>query len=221
MLNKLLVSPSIIASDLTLMGSLVKEFDKEIVDLLHIDVMDGNFVPNITFGPDHIASLKKHTSIPLDIHLMIKNPEHSLDRYCDLDPWAVTIHYESTSFPVRLLQRIRERGSRAGLTINPATPVSAIVDLLPYCDMVLIMSVEPGFYGQSFLPEALGRIAQLKSYIDSMKAPTVIQVDGGITSKNIRSVVEAGASVIVAGSSAFSGGLIHENITALKKAARG
>jgi len=217
--NNILLSPSMLASDLTCLGSQVKEFDSSIVDLLHMDVMDGNFVPNITFGPGYISQLKKHTDIPLDVHLMIEKPENSIDEYLKSDPWCITIHYESTRFPIRLINEIKKAGTPGGISINPATPAESIFDILPYADMVLVMSVDPGFGGQSFMPEALKKIEKIQTFIAKEQLNVKIQVDGGITTNNIGSVVKAGASVIVAGSSAFKDGKVNENVTILKQAA--
>ncbi len=214
--KKILISPSIIASDLTTIGERVRTFDSGLVDLLHLDVMDGNFVPNLTFGPGYISSLKKHSPIPLDVHLMIERPERSIQEYIDIAPWAITIHYESTRFPARLLQQIRNAGIVAGISLNPATPVESIFDLIPYADMVLIMSVDPGFYGQAFMEPAVGRIRKLSAFLASMPDRKVmIQVDGGIGPGNIARVVSAGATVIVAGNSAFKGGDVNKNVKEL------
>ncbi len=212
----MLISPSIIASDLTTMGMRVKTFDSGLVDLLHLDVMDGNFVPNLTFGPGYIRDLKKQSSIPLDVHLMIEHPERSIQDYIDIAPWAITIHYESTRFPARILQQIQKAGIIAGISINPATPVESVFDLLPYADMVLIMSVDPGFYGQSFMEPAIGRIQKLSKFLASMpERKVLVQVDGGIGPDNIARVVAAGADIIVAGNSAFKGGDVNKNIKEL------
>jgi ribulose-phosphate 3-epimerase len=218
--KKILISPSIIASDLTVIGEQVKSFDPVLVSLLHCDVMDGNFVPNLTFGPGFILDLKRHTDIPLDVHLMIEKPELSISQYLKAKPWALTIHYESTRFPARLLSEIRSAGVLSGLSINPATPVEAVYDLLPYTDLVLIMSVDPGFYGQAFMEPAIGRIRTLAEHIRKSGNEAVrIEVDGGIGTGNIAAVVRAGAEIIVAGNSAFKGGDIHANIRALLKSA--
>ena len=217
--DKILISPSIIATDLTTLGEKVRDFDPSVIDLLHIDVMDGHFVPNLTFGPAYVKSLAEHTDIPLDIHLMIEKPEGDISSYMDMSPWGITIHYESTRFPARLLAEIRERKIIAGLSINPATPVEATFDLLSYADMVLVMSVDPGFYGQAFMKPALKRIERLADFArrEGLK-DLIIQVDGGINSDNIKDVVSAGARVIVAGGSAFRGGRVNENVALLKAA---
>ncbi|HPS58822.1 MAG TPA: ribulose-phosphate 3-epimerase [Spirochaetota bacterium] len=217
--SKILISPSIIAGDLSTAGTDVQQFDPGIVDLLHMDVMDGNFVPNLTFGPGFIRSIKKHTPIPLDVHLMIEKPELSLESYIEIAPWCIVIHYESTRFPGRSLAAIRKAGIKSGIALNPATPVEAVYDFLPYCDLVLIMSVEPGFYGQSFMENSLGRIKKLKEYIDRKNLNIMIQVDGGINSSNIKDVVSAGAGIIVAGSSAYKDMKVNLNTAELKKAA--
>ncbi len=218
----ILLSPSIIASDLSTMGRDVSAFDPSAFDLLHLDVMDGNFVPNLTFGPGYIKSLKAHTAIPLDVHLMIESPELSVERYLELAPWCVTIHYESTKFPSRLLQLIRRSGVRAGLSVNPATPLEAIFDLCSECDLVLVMSVDPGFYGQPFMPASLDRIRRLREFLDGRPggAATLIQVDGGISIKNIASVAAAGARVVVAGNAVFGAGDPNRAAFELKKAAQ-
>ncbi len=225
MTKNISISPSIIAADLSRMGEIVETFDPAVIDLLHIDVMDGHFVPNMTFGPAYIGGLKKHSAIPLDIHLMIERPEDTMDRYLALEPWCVTFHYEATRFPARLLREIKDAGPRAGITINPATPVESVFDILPYADMVLIMSVDPGFYGQKFMPEALGRIKKLADFAASQgQNDLIIQVDGGVNNDNIKSIVDAGAGILVAGGAAFKGdpfkaGTVNNNVAVLKKAA--
>lgn len=218
--NKIYISPSLIASDLTMMGSIVSGFSSDFIDLLHMDVMDGHFVPNLTFGPGYISALSKHTEIPFDVHLMIEKPEDSLESYMKCSPWGITIHYESTRFPARLLSLIRDSGAVAGVSINPATPVENLFDILEYSDMVLIMSVDPGFYGQAFMPAAINRIEKLNNFINKNGLNTAIQIDGGIGLSNIADVVKAGANIIVAGNSLFKGGDPNAGAKALKDACR-
>ena len=216
--NKVIISPSIIAGDLSTIGVDAAAYNSDIIDMLHMDVMDGNFVPNLTFGPGYIESLKKHTKIPIDIHLMIEKPENSLKRYMELNPEYITIHYESTKFPARYLNLIRENGINSGLALNPATPIEAVFDLIEYCDMILIMSVDPGFYGQPFMRRSISRIIRLKEYLLLNNFHKVkIEVDGGINEMNIKDVVSAGADIIVAGNSLFKEGDIHQNALKLKK----
>lgn len=201
--DTILLSPSIIATDLSCLGSVVSSFDSSYIHFLHIDVMDGNFVPNITIGPGYIQNLQHHTDIPFDIHLMIQKPELSLQSFIDCKPYFLTIHFESTRQPVRLLQFIKKSGIKAGVSINPATPVEQLFDILEYTDMILIMSVEPGFYGQKFIPSSLKKIEKLNTFIHTNNLQVIIEVDGGINEENITDVVKAGARVIVAGSSVF------------------
>ncbi len=219
--GSVLISPSIIAADLATFGHDVAKLDPGVVDFLHIDVMDGCFVPNLTFGPGYIKNLISHTNIPLDVHLMIASPESSLSRYIELTPKIITIHYESTRFPIRILDQIRSSGTMAGLSFNPATPISNVVDLLPYLDMVLLMSVDPGFYGQKFLEISMRRIMELRELISKagLSENVMIQVDGGITQENIAAVVRAGARIVVAGNAAFHNGAVNENVSKLKESA--
>jgi ribulose-phosphate 3-epimerase len=210
--GKILISPSIIASNLSAMADIARGFDKNLVELLHMDVMDGNFVPNLTFGPGYIKSLKSKVEIPMDVHLMINKPENSIDSYLELNPWVITIHYESTLFPFRLLDLIKKEGILSAIAINPATPVESIFDLLSEADMVLIMSVDPGFSGQSFIPASLKKIEKLKNFCIKENLDCHIQVDGGVNLDNISSIVKAGADILVAGSSVFNSKDMNENV---------
>jgi len=219
-LNKVIISPSIIAGDLSTIGIDVKNYNSDIIDMLHMDIMDGNFVPNLTFGPGFIEDLKKHTNIPIDVHLMIEKPENSIKRYIELNPKYITIHYESAKFHARYLNLIRESGINSGLALNPSTPIEAAFDLIEYCDMILIMSVDPGFYGQPFMKQSISKISRLKEHLLSKNFNKVkIQVDGGINETNIKDVVSAGADIIVAGNSLFKEGDINQNALKLKKIA--
>ncbi|MCL1833340.1 MAG: ribulose-phosphate 3-epimerase [Leptospirales bacterium] len=218
--NEVIISPSIIASDLSTIGIDAETYNSDIIDMLHMDIMDGNFVPNLTFGPGFIENLKKHTKIPIDIHLMIEKPENSLARYIELNPEYITLHYESTKYHARYLNLIRESKIKSGLALNPSTPIEAIFDLIEYSDMILIMSVDPGFYGQPFMKQSISKIGRLKEHLllngfDKVK----IQVDGGINEINIKDVVSAGVDIVVAGNSIFKEGDINQNTLKLKKIA--
>jgi ribulose-phosphate 3-epimerase len=218
--NKVIISPSIIAGDLSTIGVDVETYNPDIIDMLHMDIMDGNFVPNLTFGSGFIENLKKHTNIPIDIHLMIEKPENSLKKYIELNPEYITIHYESTKFHARYLNLIRENGICSSIALNPSTPIEAIFDLIEYCDMILIMSVDPGFYGQPFMKQSISKIGRLKEHLLSNNYNKVkIEVDGGINETNIKDVVSVGADIIVAGNSIFKKGDINQNTLNLKKIA--
>lgn len=219
--KRVLISPSVIAADLSTIGNKAKELNPDIVDLLHIDVMDGHFVPNLTIGPGFVKGLKANTNIPLDVHLMIEKPEDSIQKYIEQKPWCIVIHYEATRFPARVLKLISEAGIRAGIALNPATPVEVIFDIHEYADLALIMSVDPGFYGQSFMSSSLNKIKRLKRFIDdnNLGERLAIQVDGGISKDNIAPVAQSGARIIVAGSSAFGSGDVNRNVEDLKKIA--
>ena len=177
--------------------------DRSAAQWVHIDVMDGVFVPNISFGFPVLAPIRRATTKLLDVHLMIVEPEKYALRFVEAGADLVTIHYEATADPAACLRAIRAAGARAGISIKPATPVGVLRDLLPLLDLVLVMSVEPGFGGQSFIPEALDKIRELRTLIDRAGTATLIEVDGGISARNAREVFEAGADAVVAGSAVF------------------
>ena len=197
------VSPSVLTSDFLTLSDSIKKLEDAGVDMLHLDVMDGIFVPNISFGNPVIKSIKAHTKLPLDVHLMIDRPHRYIEdfaRYADL----LGFHYEAGSDNAELLKKIRELGCKSCITIKPATKAEEIFNLLTLCDMVLVMSVEPGFGGQKFMPQAIDKIKAIKAEIDRQQLSVDIEVDGGINAETAPLAVAAGANVLVAGNYIFS-----------------
>lgn len=197
------VSPSVLSADFLDMKKDLASLKEAGVDMLHIDVMDGIFVPNISFGIPVIQSIKKHTDIPLDVHLMIDRPHRYIKEFAAVSDW-LGFHYEAGSDVEATLKEIRELGCKSCLTIKPATPAEEIFRYLPLCDMVLVMSVEPGFGGQKFMPESLCKVTALKKEAERQNLTLEIEIDGGINGKTAPAAVEAGVTVLVAGSYVFS-----------------
>ena len=197
------IAPSLLACDFAEMGAAVRAVDTAGADALHLDVMDGTFVPNISFGLPVVEALRPHTHLPFDVHLMIVEPERYLERFAKAGADWITVHYEACADPRAALTAIRELGCLSGLSIKPGTPPEEILPCLPYCDLVLIMTVEPGFGGQALIPECLEKIPYLKREIARLGLRTVIEVDGGINRKTVAAVRAAGADILVAGSSVF------------------
>jgi ribulose-phosphate 3-epimerase len=213
------IAPSILAADLADLASAVRLCEDGGAQLIHVDVMDGHFVPNLTFGPPVIVDLAGRTRVGFDIHLMVSNPEALLDRYLDSGPAWVSIHHEVTEEPGRLAARIRERGAGAGVAINPATPLDELLPYLDQLDFVVLMSVVPGFAGQAFHPEALDKARRLRAIIDERDLHVSIEMDGGIKPGNLDEVAAAGVDVAVVGSGVFAADQPVETLVDLRRQA--
>lgn len=210
------IAPSILSADFSKLGEDIEELHNAGADFIHIDVMDGNFVPNISFGMPIIRAIKNRTDKIFDVHLMIENPSRYIDDFVAAGADLITIHYEAEKHIDRAIQYIKSKGVKVAVALNPGTPTSVLKDIIAELDMVLIMSVNPGFGGQKFIPYSLNKIREVREMSIKYNKDLMIQVDGGIDKNNIKSVVEAGANVIVAGSAVFANGKIHENIVALR-----
>lgn len=198
------IAPSILSANFAAMGEAVSRLSAQGADWVHFDVMDGNFVPNITFGPDMCKAIRPLTDLPIDVHLMVEHPSDWIEPFRKAGADILTIHVESSERHLhRVLQSIHAAGMRAGVVLNPATPIDACIHLLPECDLVLLMSVNPGFGGQSFIPETLRKIRSLRSEICARGLETLIEIDGGVNPETAKSCIEAGADVLVAGSAVF------------------
>jgi len=202
-MSQVKITPSILSADFARLGEEVAALEAAGADGVHVDVMDGHFVPNLTIGPPVIAALKGHTSLPLDVHLMIQNADEYLEDYARAGAAVITVHAEACPHLHRTLQRIRELGVSPAVTLNPATPLSAIEYVLTSVEMVLIMSVNPGFGGQEFIPFCVEKVARLRDMIAQRGLAIPIQVDGGISEKTIAPLAAAGAGVFVSGSAVF------------------
>lgn len=198
------IAPSILSADFSKMGEEICSLQASGADVIHCDVMDGVFVNNITFGIKMVEDIRKHTSLPLDCHLMIVHPEKYVERFAKAGADIITVHYEACQDNLaEVLNLIRSTGVKCGAVINPDTPVEKIADVIPLCDMVLVMSVFPGFGGQKFIPEALDKLREVRAIVESLGKDIDVEIDGGVTAENVELVKAAGANVIVAGSAVF------------------
>ena len=218
-MSSILIAPSILASDFANLSGQIELATKGGADWLHLDIMDGHFVPNITIGPPVVAAVKKHTKLPLDVHLMIQQPDRYLEAFRSAGADIITVHQETCSHLHRTVSRIKELGAKAGVALNPATPVATLNDIIKEVDLVLIMSVNPGFGGQRFIPECLRRISETRVLAQSHGKTPYIEVDGGIDPQTAPLVVRAGANVLVAGTAVFHQPEIPKAVAALRKSA--
>jgi ribulose-phosphate 3-epimerase len=211
-----MIAPSILSADGSRLGDEITAVEAAGADWIHIDVMDGHFVPNLTIGPGLVASIRKTTRLPFDVHLMIENPERYIDAFAEAGSDWITIHLEATVHLQRTVALIREKGIKAGVSLNPATPLVQIEPILPDIDLLLIMTVNPGFGGQKFIEGSLPRIRQAREMIRTLAPKVLLEVDGGVTLNNIRPIADAGADILVAGSAIFGSGDYAETIGAMK-----
>ncbi len=211
-----LIAPSILSADFSCLGEEVKSVEKAGAHLLHLDIMDGLFVPNLTFGPLVISALRPHTSLPFDVHLMIIHPERYIKDFAEAGADLICIHAEATPHLHRAITQIKEQEKLAGVSLNPHTPLEVLDYVLDLLDFVLIMTVNPGFGGQKFIPQCLPKIERLKNILIKRGLPTLIEVDGGINSKTALSVLQAGADILVAGSAIFGQEDYQKAISVLK-----
>ena len=215
------IAPSILSADFSRLGEEIRAVEKAGADLIHIDVMDGHFVPNLTIGPAVVASLRKVTALPFDVHLMIEKPEFYIDAFIAAGSDIVTVHVEASTHLHRTVSQIKEKGRKAGVSLNPATPLSAVEQILPDIDLLLVMTVNPGFGGQKFISGMTAKIGKARDLIRGGKRPVLLEVDGGITVENIRGAAEAGADIAVAGASVFGSGDYAGTIGRMKARVKG
>jgi len=214
------LAPSILSADFARLGEQIDEVARAGADYVHVDVMDGHFVPNITIGAPVVASIRRATTLPLDVHLMIEHPERYVSQFAQAGADIITVHVEASAHLHATIRLIKELGAKAGVSLNPPTPLSVIEEFLPHVDLVLVMSVNPGFGGQSFIPETLPRVADMRKLLNNRELHAELEVDGGINADNAPDIVAAGADILVAGNSIFGAQEgISEAIRRLREAA--
>ena len=210
------IAPSILSADFSRLGEEILAVEAAGADMIHIDVMDGHFVPNITIGPGPVKALRKITTLPFDVHLMIEHPERYIDAFADAGSDVITVHVESAHHLHRLIAQIKEKGIKAGVSLNPATPLVQIEPIIGDVDVLLVMTVNPGFGGQKFIPQSISKIGKVRELVNSAAPGVAIEVDGGVTLDNIQSIAEAGADIFVAGAAVFGSGNYRETLKAMK-----
>jgi len=213
------ISPSILSADFSILGEEIKSLEKAGADLIHVDVMDGHFVPNITMGPPIIKMIRKCTKLPFDVHLMISPVEKYIKDFAEAGSDIITVHPEATDNLKRAVKTIKSLGKKAGVSLNPKTPISVLMDVINEIDLILIMSVNPGFAGQSFMSEVLPKVKELRQIINEKKLKIDIEIDGGINFETAPLAVKAGANILVSGTTIFTGGSLKENILKLRNCA--
>ena len=218
MAQNIKISPSILSADFSILGDEIKNLEKAGADLIHVDVMDGHFVQNITMGPPIIKMVRKCTKLPFDVHLMISPVEKYIKAFADAGSDIITIHPEATDNLKRAVSTIKSLGKKAGVSLNPKTPISALMDVINEIDLILIMSVNPGFAGQNFMSEVLPKVSELRKMINDKKLKIDIEIDGGINFETAPLAVKAGANILVSGTTIFSGSL-KDNIQKLRNCA--
>ena len=217
---ELRIAPSILSADFARLGESIAEAEAGGADWIHVDVMDGHFVPNITIGVPVVAAIRKVTKLPLDVHLMIERPDRYIEAFAKAGADWLTVHVEAERHLHRTVQAIRQYGAKAGVSLNPATPASALDEILPFVDLVLVMSVNPGFGGQQFIEPSVAKIESIRRDVDQRGLGVEIEVDGGISPETVGRVARAGATVVVAGAAVYGGPKsVAENIQAIREAA--
>ena len=215
-ITKVKIAPSILSADFARLGAQVAQAEAAGADYIHVDVMDGHFVPNLTIGPLVVQAVRRSTGLPLDVHLMMEAPERYLEAFCRAGAGILTVHVETCPHLHRTVQQIKELGCRAGVTLNPATPVVSLQEIVPYVDLVLVMTVNPGFGGQEFIEGSLPKIRQVRAMLDAQNPEAELEVDGGIDPDTAPWVVEAGATVLVAGAAIFGQDDVAEAIRQIR-----